>query len=132
MKTLIFTLALMGIAWATPIQAQHHQPIILDGIVIPLIKGHIHENPDWDKGGRSVSYPPIAVHDNQAIYLYAYETMQDVTLTVTDSQGNVVNSALVTVHPDQPAMLMLDAENGSYRLEVTYKEDYYYGEFEIE
>ena len=117
-------LAMPGLAW-------NFHPIGSGEIVIILNK--YPNDPKWEDDERSLTYyPPMATFDGKAIYLYAYETMQDVTLTVTDSQGNVVNSALVTVHPDQPAMLMLDAESGSYRLEITYKGDYYYGEFEIE
>lgn len=123
---IVWLLALMPLA--LPMQAKLFGPI--SGGIIQLTEGH-HDNPDWYEDERSLSYAPIAAYDNQTVYLYAYGVMQDVAITVTDSQGNEVASAVVTVFPEQPAVLALGAGSGCYRLDVEYKENCYYGYFEM-
>ena len=123
---IVWLFALMPLA--LPVQAKWYEPV--GGYIIRLTEGH-HDNPDWYEDNRSLSYAPVAAYDNQAVYLYACEVMQDVTITVTDNQGCVVASAVVTVFPEQPAVLTLDAGSGSYRLDVVYKGNCYYGYFEM-
>ena len=128
MKLLFIVCGLTAMLLTLPVQAKSYYAI--SGVIVQLEKWN-GDNPTWGDENRSLSYVPIAAYDNQAVYLYAYEVMQDVTITITDSKGNEVASAVVTVFPEQPAVLALGAGRGSYRLDVEYKGDCYYGYFEM-
>lgn len=90
------------------------------------------ERMKWDEEERSIPNSiPFILHNETTFYIYSYDLLEEVKLTIKDRYNNIVYSTVDTILPHEDNMFTLDIEKGKYTIELESKEGIYYGYFEI-
>lgn len=101
--------------------------------VIALTQQAVFENDErWQTEKRSIpNNIPFILHNETTFYIYSYDLLEEVKLTIKDRYNNIVYSTVDTILPHEDNMFTLDIEKGKYTIELESKEGIYYGYFEI-
>lgn len=101
--------------------------------VIALTQQAVFENDErWQTEKRSIPNNILFIlHNETTFYIYSYDLLEEVKLTIRDRYNNIVYSTVETILPNEDNMFTLDIEKGKYTIELESKEGIYYGYFEI-
>lgn len=74
--------------------------------------------------------PEVSV-DGNVLSIHCIDALSDLTVTVTDAEGNVILEECVTVAAGETIDFVLDGEAGSYRVTLTHACGNLQGEFDL-
>lgn len=87
---------------------------------------------DKSYDNRSIRLEPTASHDGNLFYIHSYVCIENLQVTIKDVDGNVVYTDITVVPAGQTYSFTFDAtEGGEYTLELSYGDDFLYGNFEL-
>lgn len=86
----------------------------------------------WQPEERSIiDNTPFIIHDQNTFYIYSESLLEESQLTIRDEYNNIIYFTIDTILPNEEKVFTLDIEKGIYTIELEFKENIYYGYFEI-
>lgn len=98
-------------------------------VEIKLQKEKLNDSRDY----RSLVYLPTVVQDANTFYITSEVPLENTQVCVTDWEGNLVYSNIITLSGGQSYSFTIDElEVGAYMFELNTEKEEYYGTFEVE
>lgn len=91
----------------------------------------VHVKGKWgdDRIRTIFSEVPEAFIDGNVLSVYCADALSDLTITVTDTEGNIILKECVTVFSGGTVSFVLDETPGTYQIHLNHEYGYLLGEF---
>lgn len=106
--------------------------ILMTGMFPHMVLGdNVHVKGKWgDNIIRTISpqAPEVSI-DGNVLSVYCADALSDLTITVTDAEGNVIQEECVTISSGETVSFTLDETVGTYQVHLNHQYGYLLGDF---
>lgn len=106
--------------------------ILMTGMFPHMVLGdNVHVKGKWgDNIIRTISpqAPEVSI-DGNVLSVYCADALSDLTITVTDAEGNVIQKECVTISSGETVSFTLDETVGTYQVHLSHQYGYLLGDF---
>lgn len=95
------------------------------------LSDNVHVKGKWGDDRIRTVFPevPQAFIDGNVLSVYCADALSDLTITVTDTEGNIILKESVTVFSGGTVSFVLDETPGTYQILLNHEYGYLLGEF---